>query len=490
MEILYMNKIKKNQYFILKLLIFVFLLFDIAYSFYQYFGEPIDGDVPNIVSPAPIYEKVLKDPLGLSILNGGEKYAATNRFSCHWMMRIWFTNVHHFFSLLFRDKINCLFFTAAFFSIVVQYFIIALLSIYITKEFKFWKLSFLFSCLILASFFQSNGFDTQIGIIDHCITYTFFYAFPLALLMLYFLPFFLIENRIWNANSFLIKVLVVWMIPFSLFLAFSGPLIAPLVLLICPSIMIYFLSKNILIARSKNSLIISRKDDFVFPNYLILPFSFFIFICLYSFYLGTFNIENGEYISLFKRYQLLMIGLPKYFFSKLGLPIVFLFLGINFIISKKIIPTFKVSKSTFFICFIALVYLLILPLGGYRSYRPYIVRYDTFLPITILLLFFIGKGSLFVIENLNGFQQKTYLLFLLLFLSVFLIVDKPQFDKNECQRINLKIISERKENVVVINSNCTLLSWILIADPAWGTNISDMLFKWKITDKRKEFVNR
>ena len=48
MEILYMNKIKKNQYFILKLLIFVFLLFDIAYSFYQYFGEPIDGDVPNI----------------------------------------------------------------------------------------------------------------------------------------------------------------------------------------------------------------------------------------------------------------------------------------------------------------------------------------------------------------------------------------------------------------------------------------------------------
>jgi hypothetical protein len=171
-----MNSIKNNVSFIIKVFILIILIIDISYSFKQYYGEPIDGDVPNIVNPAPIYQKVLSDPLGISILKGGEKYAATNRFSCHYMMRFWFNDVYSFFSLFSKDKIKCLYFTAAIFSLFVQYFLIALLSVFISRKIKFWRLSFLVPCILLLPFFQSNGFESQIGIIDQCITYTFFYA--------------------------------------------------------------------------------------------------------------------------------------------------------------------------------------------------------------------------------------------------------------------------------------------------------------------------
>lgn len=99
-----MNSIKNNVSFIIKVFILIILIIDISYSFKQYYGEPIDGDVPNIVNPAPIYQKVLSDPLGISILKGGEKYAATNRFSCHYMMRFWLTMYIPFLVYLVKTK--------------------------------------------------------------------------------------------------------------------------------------------------------------------------------------------------------------------------------------------------------------------------------------------------------------------------------------------------------------------------------------------------
>ena len=119
-----------------------------------------------------------------------------------------------------------------------------------------------------------------------------------------------------------------------------------------------------------------------------------------------------------------------------------------------------------------------------------IIRYDTFIPITIVLLFFAAKGTFLLLGQLKGIYFKSYLIFIAIILLVFWIADTPQFNKNECQMSNLYNIKNSKEDLVVLNSNCTILSWINISDPSWGSNISDMLFKWKITDKRKDFVNR
>jgi hypothetical protein len=119
-----------------------------------------------------------------------------------------------------------------------------------------------------------------------------------------------------------------------------------------------------------------------------------------------------------------------------------------------------------------------------------IIRNDTFIPITMVLLYYVGKGINLLLTQLKGIYFKYYLFFIATILMVFWFADTPQFNKNECQMSNLYNIKNSKDDLVVLNSNCTILSWINIADPSWGSNISDMLFKWKITEKRKDFVNR
>lgn len=485
-----MNSIKNNVSFIIKVFILIILIIDISYSFKQYYGEPIDGDVPNIVNPAPIYQKVLSDPLGISILKGGEKYAATNRFSCHYMMRFWFNDVYSFFSLFSKDKIKCLYFTAAIFSLFVQYFLIALLSVFISRKIKFWRLSFLVPCILLLPFFQSNGFESQIGIIDQCITYTFFYALPISLFIFYLIPFYLIETSTNYIQKWKKNMIAILSIPFSLFLSFSSPLIAPLVLLLLPSIIIYLFIEKYKIADKIDFGDKVKHAISIFPYYLLFSFVPYILFCVYSFYIGTFNVENGSSMPLFERYNLLFEGIPKYFVAKLGLPFILLILVVNFIINKKRNKNYKISLATIFLFLLCIVYIFLLPFGGYRNYRPMIIRYDTFIPITIVLLFFVAKGTFLLLGQLKGIYFKSYLIFIAIILLVFWIADTPQFNKNECQMSNLYNIKNSKEDLVVLNSNCTILSWINISDPSWGSNISDMLFKWKITDKRKDFVNR
>lgn len=490
MGILFMNSNNYNYSFIFKVFVLIILSLDIGYSFRQYYGEPIDGDVPNIVNPAPIYQKVLSDPLGISILKGDEKYAATNRFSCHWMMRFWFNNVYSLFSLFFKDKIKCLYFTAAIFSLFVQYFLIALLAVFSTKKIRFWRLSFLIPCILLLPFFQSNGFESQIGIIDQCITYTFFYAFPIGLFMLYLIPFYLIETSTNDIKKGKKSMIAIVSIPFSLFLAFSSPLIAPLVLLLFPTVIFYLFIEKYKVADKRDFVDKVKQAISTFPYYLLIPFVSFIFFGIYSFYIGTFNIENGLSMPLIDRYYLLFEGIPKYFVAKMGLPFILLILLVNFVINKKRNKNYKISKATLFLIFLCFVYVFLLPLGGYRNYRPMIIRNDTFIPITMVLLYYVGKGINLHLTQLKGIYFKYYLIFIATILMVFWFADTPQFNKNECQMNNLYTIKNSKEDLVVLNSNCTILSWINIADPSWGSNISDLLFKWKITEKRKNFVNR
>ena len=75
--------------------------------------------------------------------------------------------------------------------------------------------------------------------------------------------------------------------------------------------------------------------------------------------------------------------------------------------SRKIIQLLK------FIGLFALIYLLLLPLGGYREYRPYIIRRDTFMPIWMLLFFFYGITTLHIVKNVRMKLKKFYYLVLL-----------------------------------------------------------------------------
>jgi hypothetical protein len=52
------------------------------------------------------------------------------------------------------------------------------------------------------------------------------------------------------------------------------------------------------------------------------------------------------------------------------------------------------------------VYLLLLPLGGYRDYRAYIVRYDTLQPITLGLFAFAVGTAVHLLNELSVNTQR------------------------------------------------------------------------------------
>jgi len=88
----------KNQLIYIVLILLV--LADLSYSCYQYSNSYIDGDFSGIVLAVPPYDKVLEDPLGISIFNG-ETYAATNRFTAHAVMAGYFRTVPFLLQIYF-----------------------------------------------------------------------------------------------------------------------------------------------------------------------------------------------------------------------------------------------------------------------------------------------------------------------------------------------------------------------------------------------------
>jgi hypothetical protein len=49
------------------------------------------------------------------------------------------------------------------------------------------KLDFLFAAILITPLFQTNGYRSYMGIIDPATTYTFFYALPTILILIYLL---------------------------------------------------------------------------------------------------------------------------------------------------------------------------------------------------------------------------------------------------------------------------------------------------------------
>ena len=114
----------------LRRLFLAFLLFlDTGYSFVQHLHMPVDGDFTAIVLPGPHYEKVLKDPLGVSVLTGNEVYAAPNRFFVHWTLSALFRN----FPLLLQKithPVDSVYLAIAISKTIIQLFLIGLLAFF------------------------------------------------------------------------------------------------------------------------------------------------------------------------------------------------------------------------------------------------------------------------------------------------------------------------------------------------------------------------
>jgi len=440
----------------------------LVYSFFQHYTAPLDGDLVGVVLPTTAYQRVLEAPFGFPAVINGERYAATNRYSIHQTMYLYFNSMPIVLQKML-DPVSSIYASAGLFKVLLQGFLLWLFSIYITTILKR-KDQCLLAAVLLLPLFQHSIYNGYLGLISGSITYTFFYTFPLALLLWFFLPYF----NILISQKKILPTINLWLVPLILlgivYLSFSGPLIAPLILMIGPLLIINLLLK---------------KSSFNIPIGMLF---LFVLLGLYSFYLGTFNLENAHEISIVERYKLLPYGLFYQLTNRPALPIFLMFIMGNLWwikqnqqnpIAKQILYLAKI------LLLFAIVYMLILPLGGYREYRPFILRMDTLMPVNFGLFILYGASTLFILNKIKGKGRKIYLGILLVFSLIFLNANRSDFNENACERNALERIAIADENIVKLEESCEVLSWEIIRNPEKSHSNAQLFDRWNLTDTIK-----
>lgn len=456
-----------------KYAILVLILGELTYSFLQHRQMPVDGDFAKIVLPAKHYETVLHDPFALGAVFKGEVYAAPNRFLVHWTMSHYFRT----FPLLLQkyvSPVESIYLSIAIAKILLQLFLIWLLAVYISKTVSPSKDNLLLSAFLVIALFQTPGYyHNSLGVIEQSVTYTFFYSFPLGLAFLFFIPF-IFPGR-WSWNPLLWGV---WLL-LAVFLPFSGPLVSPVIIL---GSFVLLLQKWKVLARGKKQ----AKSEFPAHFYFLILSSLW---GIYSLYAGQFNSEGIlASKSVLERYVSSPAGLGQLLFEKPGFLLLGLAVGLNSFLLKRR------GESTFFTILkwfglFAILYLLLLPLGGYREYRPLVIRKDTFMPVTLGLFYFFGLTTIIVLRGWKGKYRLGYAFGILSLLALFTVADIAGFDKNACERASLEKISKSKQAPVPLDGNCTVFSWDKLEHPNASRTNAQLFLHWNVTTDLRLYFN-
>ena len=472
-------------------LLILFLLFDLGYSFLQHNSQPLDGDMPSLLVPAPDVQPIHDNPLGISAIINNESYLNPNRFFCHWMFKEYMTTIPIFIQN-YTDPVESVYLSGAISKTIIQLFIIILLAIAISNTRKIFSMNFLIAAALITPLFQANGYTRFIGIIDVSTTYTFFYALPCALMILYFLPF--IMEFYYNRKPLpTLFIILVWG-PYALVVSLHGALNPGIALVFSSVVFLHYFTNNYQIA-AKGSFVLK-----IFNTMKNMPKNYWLYLIpvslfsVYSLYLGTYNAYSIEQqIPLSEMYKKIPLGIFNIITQKLAYIILLLILTINSILiyknfknqeGRKILNTLK------WIGIFALIYILLLPLGGYREYRENIVRYDTIMPITLGIFFIFGKTTHFLIHNISKKQRMWYLAVVVCIAIIFTNADKPGFGKNDCEKKALYTIASSTDDIVRIDAHCTVLSWDIIEDPIDSEINSKLLYKWRIIDTEKLYYQQ
>jgi len=467
---------KKKRYFLF--LLIALILLDTAYSFYQHVAKPLDGDLIPIITYASQYQELAGEPFGWKAIQEGISYGGVNRFFVHAYLAHYFNTVplflQHFFS-----PVDSLFIASGFSKMISHVLLILLLSMMVAKVHHLRDRRFWYAAAIIVPLFQSGGhFYKYFGLVDQSITYNSFYALPISLLLLFFKPYYsLLNDR--QQNIKVIPLIGLYLL--AIILPFSGPLITGVVLVAAT-----LLGTKIgldLWKKGRSALLEIATFRNSFPLILL------VLLCLYSLYLGRYNAEqDSNAVSILERYSRLPLGLYYLFSQKLAYPILFLMIALNFFLLKK----YQLEKAQLYsimkwLGFFALLYLLLLPLGGYRWYRPNLLRKDTFLPVALAIAFIYAYSSYLIVQNKDFHYRRIYLSLLLIMAFIFTYADELDQKPYQCQKAALIEIAESPQEVIKLKEDCTILTWYPVPEPAQSKRIMEQLKDWNIVKEDKTF---
>ena len=472
--------LKRNWHYFLLL----FLIGDLAYSGWQYFQFPLDGDLASIVAPGRAYSLVLHDPFGLRALLGHEIYPAPNRFFAHLLLHEYFQHV----PLLLQGALSPLdsvYAACALLKLAVHVLLVYVLAVTISNSRNVLGKRFLLAAVLITPLLQTEGYGGQMGVIDWSVTYAAFYALPMSLLLLFFLPF--LRAALHGTPLRLSALECVGLLGLVVVLALNGPVIPAVVLLVCPTALllawrVHFTSLPVVGIGLLRRMVVAIG---ALPWRKLSLFALFSTLSGYSLYIGRNNSENlWAGIPLPERYARLPLGVYDMLTGKLGLPLLLIMLLMNAWLIARSVRTplgAKAQQALQWLGVFALVYILLLPLGGYRAYRENVIRRDSILPIILGMIGCFALSSYYLLTHLPAVARRRYAMAMAAFTVVFTVADKPRArDFNACERQLFATLAQSTEPVVLLPSDCTLMSWEPLTDYHSSDINTAMMLHWGI----------
>lgn len=474
---------KKILYFILGLL----LIADLSYSYYQYSFTPIDGDLPEIFLGSRGFYRVLNDPLGIDALTG-DVYPATNRFTAHFITVEYFYAVPMFLRN-FMSPMDALYMSMTLMKIFCHIGLVFLISWYVSGLRKFSRETMLLTACIVSPFFLAGDIYTDyLRIIDLKITYTIYYALPLVSLLVFFMPFY----RYYTTGKFIsARWKYLLFILYSLALVFFGPLTSPIFIIglgltIGIPVMLNFFQSSGELGTKVTKAFSSLPKGMYLVAFATAIFSF------YSLYIGRNNAENlWESKPLSERFDLMKQGLYECFILfDSGIVQILLAIAVNmllvYVLYGKQLNKYYLLVAGLIV--FSVIYLTLLPFGGYRFYRPLIVRRDTILPVTIILLFLLSTSSILLLYKFKNWKLGIYCALVIGLLHHYSSIDSV-LTENTYEKQNIKKIASSREICVPLDNVSPVAMWIPAKTCSESQIAGWFLYELYITNTKKTFYH-
>lgn len=488
---------KKNKFFTSILTITLFLLFvgDTGYSYYQHSLMTLEGDLPAIVVPRKEDKRVLEDPLAYHVIVKGEKYSNPNRFFAHWSLKTYFEKTCTLFQH-FMDPVESVYFAQTLSKTLIQIMLILLITVFAFGKFAVFDFRFWGAVCLVFPLFQTFGSYRAMAIIDASVTYTFFYALPIIFLIIYFMPLFM--KYFWEKkiSRYEIIIKILW-VPLGIVVCLSGPLNPGIALIIVFLLFIFYLFQHFSTINAKSRLkkiillIKSIPKDYWYFGLIISILS------LYSLYIGSFNNQfENEQIPVKERFAMLPQGIYKTFCSDFCYILLLITIVVNYFLlrfskAKSSIDLKKLNRVYGWIILFMVFYILLLPFGGYRDYRPLIIRYDTFIPVNLLFFFLFAFSTLSVIKGFSPKKNTVYISLIAVILILLTIRDNATTKPSNLREKQwIYRIAESSQEIIEIDEDITIISWNLFQTPQESDIQSQFMMKFKITETPKYYYHK
>jgi hypothetical protein len=333
----------------------------------------VDPDLSRVAGPTQSYAHVLHDPFGFDGLQTGLRYPGAGRFMAHFTTKVWADYALGWMHVVLADPVRSLYFSLALTAVVVHIGFLVVGCGYLRAYQPMSAKSTIFAAIALSLFVQLASQRFYVGIIDHSMSYTFAYAIPLLVLAAFFLP---VYRSLLHRDYVPSLIVSAALVLVAMYLAFSGPLVQPVVALI-----------GVLLvgaqAIRRNRLLVHWR---LLPGLVVLAI-----LSAWGMYISQFNSESTTSVTIRTRYSLLRHGLfevlvqPSSPWPLLLASLVFLYR----FVSRSVPGTVRLGLRRHMLAGVgfSVAWLTLLPLGGYRNYRPFVLSSVTLLPVTLIAVY-------------------------------------------------------------------------------------------------------